>query len=125
MSKLLLSYYGDDFTGSTDVMEALASNGVKTALFLGIPSTETLAKFSDCQAIGIAGTSRSQTPEWMADNLTPAFAWLKRLDAAICHYKICSTFDSSPAIGNIGKAIEIGREILRRIACPSSSARHN
>ncbi len=99
-------------------MEALASNGVKTALFLGIPSTETLAKFSDCQAIGIAGTSRSQTPEWMADNLTPAFAWLKRLDAAICHYKICSTFDSSPAIGNIGKAIEIGREIFAQDCVP-------
>jgi 3-oxoisoapionate kinase len=26
-TKTLLSYYGDDFTGSTDVMEALASNG--------------------------------------------------------------------------------------------------
>jgi 3-oxoisoapionate kinase len=118
MSKLLLSYYGDDFTGSTDVMEALASNGVKTALFLGIPSPETLAKFSDCQAIGIAGTSRSQTPQWMSDRLAPAFAWLKGLDAAICHYKVCSTFDSSPGIGNIGKAIEIGREIFAQDCVP-------
>ncbi len=118
MSKLLLSYYGDDFTGSTDVMEALASNGVKTALFLGIPSAETLAKFADCQAIGIAGTSRSQTPQWMSDNLGPAFAWLKSLDAAICHYKVCSTFDSSPAIGNIGKAIEIGRETFAQDCVP-------
>jgi len=118
MSKLLLSYYGDDFTGSTDVMEALASNGVKTALFLGIPSAETLAKFADCQAIGIAGTSRSQTPQWMSDNLGPAFAWLKSLDAAICHYKVCSTFDSSPGIGNIGKAIEIGRETFAQDCVP-------
>lgn len=118
MSKLLLSYYGDDFTGSTDVMEALASNGVKTALFLGIPSAATLAKFVDCQAIGIAGTSRSQTPQWMSDNLGPAFAWLKSLDAAICHYKVCSTFDSSPAIGNIGKAIEIGRETFEQDCVP-------
>ncbi|WP_413712493.1 four-carbon acid sugar kinase family protein [Rhizobium sp. Rhizsp82] len=118
MSKLLLSYYGDDFTGSTDVMEALASNGVKTALFLGIPSAEALAKFSDCRAIGIAGTSRSQTPQWMSDNLGPAFAWLKSLDAAICHYKVCSTFDSSPAIGNIGKAIEIGRETFAQDCVP-------
>jgi len=118
MSKLLLSYYGDDFTGSTDVMEALASNGVKTALFLGIPSAETLAKFSDCQAIGIAGTSRSQTPQWMSDNLGPVFAWLKSLDAAVCHYKVCSTFDSSPGIGNIGKAIEIGRETFAQDCVP-------
>jgi hypothetical protein len=28
-TNLLLSYYGDDLTGSTDVMEALASNGVR------------------------------------------------------------------------------------------------
>ena len=33
---LLISYYGDDFTGSTDVMEALASNGIPTVLFLDI-----------------------------------------------------------------------------------------
>jgi 3-oxoisoapionate kinase len=37
MSRPLISYYGDDFTGSTDVMEALASNGVETVLFLKKP----------------------------------------------------------------------------------------
>ena len=29
----LFSFYGDDFTGSTDALEALASNGVQQALF--------------------------------------------------------------------------------------------
>src|SRR5262245_54682869 len=58
MAELLLSYYGDDFTGSTDVMEALASNGVPTVLFLGIPSAEIRERFKECRAIGIAGTSR-------------------------------------------------------------------
>ncbi|MEZ2132034.1 MULTISPECIES: four-carbon acid sugar kinase family protein [unclassified Sinorhizobium] len=106
---LLISYYGDDFTGSTDVMEALASHGVSTVLFLGIPRTEMLERFKDCRAIGIAGTSRSENPVWMEQNLAPAFEWLKGLGAAICHYKVCSTFDSSPQIGSIGKAIEIGR----------------
>ena len=77
MPNLLLSYYGDDFTGSTDVMEALASNGVPTVLFLGIPSAAMLERFKDCRAIGVAGTSRSETPEWMDEHLTPAFAWLK------------------------------------------------
>ena len=33
----LLSYYGDDFTGSTDALEALTIQGVSTVLFLGIP----------------------------------------------------------------------------------------
>ncbi|ACE95035.1 hypothetical conserved protein (plasmid) [Rhizobium etli CIAT 652] len=109
MDGRLVSYYGDDFTGSTDVMEALASNGVETVLFLDIPRPELLARFGHCRAIGIAGTSRSETPAWMDEHLAPAFEWLNSLDAAICHYKVCSTFDSSPGVGNIGKAIEIGR----------------
>jgi len=112
MSGLLLSYYGDDFTGSTDVMEALASHGVRTALFLQIPSTAQRARLGDCEAIGLAGTSRSQTPAWMDANLGPSLAWLKELGAAVCHYKVCSTFDSNPAIGSIGRAIDIGRAIF-------------
>ena len=118
MSNLLLSYYGDDFTGSTDVMEALASSGVPTVLFLGIPSAEMLDRFKECRAIGIAGTSRSETPEWMQQHLVPTFEWLKTLGAAICHYKVCSTFDSSPRVGNIGKAIEIGKELFEQSFVP-------
>ena len=41
------------------------------------------------------------------------FTWLKALGARFCHYKVCSTFDSSPTVGNIGRAIEIGREVIR------------
>ncbi|MBB3609217.1 four-carbon acid sugar kinase family protein [Rhizobium sp. BK602] len=118
MNDLLISYYGDDFTGSTDVMEALASNGVPTVLFLGIPDAGLLERFKDCRAIGIAGTSRSQTPDWMQRHLTPALKWLKGLGADICHYKVCSTFDSSPQIGNIGKAIEIGHALFAQPFVP-------
>jgi len=116
--KAILSYYGDDFTGSTDVMEALASNGVPTVLFMKIPDNRLLSRFSDCQAIGIAGTSRSETPEWMDKNLGSIFEWLKSLDADICHYKVCSTFDSSPQIGNIGKAIELGKSVFDQAYVP-------
>jgi uncharacterized protein YgbK (DUF1537 family) len=118
MGELLLSYYGDDFTGSTDVMEALAANGVPTVLFLGTPRMEMLERFADCRAIGIAGTSRSESPEWMEEHLAPTFEWLKGLGAAICHYKVCSTFDSSPLIGNIGKAVEIGRSLFAQPFVP-------
>ncbi|WFR95469.1 four-carbon acid sugar kinase family protein [Rhizobium tumorigenes] len=111
-SDLLLSYYGDDLTGSTDVMEALASNGVDTVLFMDQPDEALLSRFSHCRAIGLAGTSRSETPEWMEAHLTPAFRWLKSLDAAICHYKVCSTFDSSLETGNIGRAVEIGKSVF-------------
>ncbi|OLP61978.1 Hrp-dependent type III effector protein [Xaviernesmea oryzae] len=118
MSDLLLSYYGDDFTGSTDVMEALASNGVPTVCFLGIPSADMRARFADCRAIGIAGTSRSQTPAWMEAELPPVFRWLKAQGAALTHYKVCSTFDSAPGIGNIGRAIEIGRRVFAQEMVP-------
>jgi 3-oxoisoapionate kinase len=115
---LLLSYYGDDFTGSTDVMEALSANGVPAVLFMGVPDDTLLARFAHCRAIGIAGTSRSETPAWMDEHLTPVLEWLKALKADFCHYKVCSTFDSSPDIGNIGKAVEIGKAIFRQQVVP-------
>jgi 3-oxoisoapionate kinase len=104
----LLSFYGDDFTGSTDVMEALASHGVDTVLFTRIPSSEEFAKFATCDAVGVAGSSRSQSPAWMDEHLPEVFQWLKKLDTRFCHYKVCSTFDSSPTVGSIGRATEIG-----------------
>ncbi|WP_062206011.1 four-carbon acid sugar kinase family protein [Aureimonas sp. AU12] len=106
---LLLTFYGDDLTGSTDVMEALALRGVETVLFLDRPTDAQRARFPDVRALGIAGTSRSETPDWMDRHLAPAFAWLAAQGAGISHYKVCSTFDSSPTFGNIGRAIELGR----------------
>ncbi len=114
----LISYYGDDFTGSTDVMEALASNGVETVLFLEVPDETLLSRFSTARAFGLAGTSRSETPDWMDVHLRSAFAWLKTLDAELCHYKICSTFDSAPHVGSIGRAIELGRSVFGEVTVP-------
>jgi len=118
MQDLLLSYYGDDLTGSTDVMEALSLGGVPTVLFMKRPDEVLLARFAHCRAIGLAGTARSETPEWMDTHLTAAFEWLKTLKAALCHYKVCSTFDSSPTTGNIGRAIEIGRTVFDQQTVP-------
>ncbi|SEL46587.1 Uncharacterized conserved protein YgbK, DUF1537 family [Roseovarius azorensis] len=107
---LLIAYYGDDFTGSTDVMESLSMNGVQTVLFLDLPTAEQLARFPSARAVGIAGMSRAMSPGWMSKNLPPVYDALKALGAPVCHYKVCSTFDSSPETGSIGRAIEIGRE---------------
>ena len=115
---LLISYYGDDLTGSTDVMEALSSRGVPTALFLDQPTADQLERLGPVQAIGLAGTSRSESPAWMAAHLAPAFAWLQSLGAAICHYKVCSTFDSSPTVGSIGAATDIGARIFAQATVP-------
>ncbi|MDB5554131.1 MAG: hypothetical protein JWL86_4115 [Rhizobium sp.] len=118
MPKPLISYYGDDFTGSTDVMEALASNGLETVLFLEKPDDVLLSRFASARAFGLAGTSRSETPEWMDVHLRQAFEWLKTLEAELCHYKVCSTFDSAPGIGNIGRAIELGRAVFGETMVP-------
>lgn len=109
---LLLTYYGDDFTGSTDVAEVLTFNGLPTVLLLDESEVDKLDRFRGQRAVGIAGISRSQSPQWMSAHLPPLFERLKAMGGALCHYKVCSTFDSSPETGNIGRAIEIGRDVF-------------
>ncbi len=113
MPNLLLTFYGDDFTGSADAMESLSLNGVRSVLFLSPPSPELLReKFPDVEAVGVAGASRTMTPGQMEAALPAIFVTLQRLNARLFHYKVCSTFDSSPTIGSIGKAYEIGQRIF-------------
>jgi uncharacterized protein YgbK (DUF1537 family) len=71
-----------------------------------------LAQFADHRVLGIAGIARSQSPGWMDHNLPPVFELLRSLGAPIAHYKVCSTFDSAPHVGSIGRAIDIGAPIL-------------
>jgi 3-oxoisoapionate kinase len=114
VNPLLLAFYGDDFTGSADAMEALTINGVKTALFLGHPTEERLkASRPDLQAVGISGTSRTMTPAQMDEELPGQFALLDSLQPRLIHYKVCATFDSSPRIGSIGHAADIAFDVLK------------
>lgn len=103
-----LAFYGDDFTGSTDAMEVTAFAGLRTVLFTSIPGDDLLERFRGYDVIGIAGTSRARSPEWMEENLHEAFRALCRLNPRIVQYKVCSTFDSSPEVGSIGRAVDIG-----------------
>lgn len=106
----LYAFYGDDFTGSTDVLEQLAEGGVPAVLFLRVPDAALRARFPEARAIGLAGDSRSRSPAWMDAHLPAAFAALTEAD--IVHYKTCSTFDSSPTTGSIGRALEIGHQMF-------------
>jgi len=110
---LLLAFYGDDFTGSTDALEFLSRAGARTVLFMEPPGAEQLKRYPDLEAIGIAGMTRAMPPDEMEAVLRPAFGVLAGLGVPHVHYKVCSTFDSSPAIGSIGKAIDIGADIFR------------
>lgn len=112
-NRLLIAYYGDDFTGSTDALEFLSHAGIKTMLFIECPTPQQLASYPDLQAIGVAGMSRTMSPEEMDAHLLPAFKDLARLQPRHVHYKVCSTFDSSPGIGSIGKAIDLGSAVFK------------
>ncbi|MCA9236347.1 MAG: four-carbon acid sugar kinase family protein [Planctomycetales bacterium] len=113
MSELLLAYYADDLTGATDALEQLACAGVQAALFLEPPDEQALQRLPGLQAIGVAGATRALGEAALEAELRPAFAKLNALRPRHLHYKVCSTFDSSPAHGSIGRALEIAREAFQ------------
>jgi 3-oxoisoapionate kinase len=110
--KPLVAFYGDDFTGSSDALLVFTLGGLNTVLFLTPPNAQMLARFPQMACIGVAGMSRTQSPEWMDHVLPEIFAQLKATGAPLLYYKVCSTFDSAPAIGSIGRAIDIGTRLM-------------
>lgn len=112
MKRLRLAYYGDDFTGSTDVMEALSLAGVRTVLFLEPPRPAALARFPGVEAVGVAGVSRALPTGAIERELRPVFEAFRALNPQIVHYKTCSTFDSSPTVGSIGRALDVGAAVF-------------
>ena len=115
---ILLAFYGDDLTGSTDALEFICRAGAKAVLFLDPPTPEQLSKYPDLNVYGVAGLTRSLSPQAMEKELMPAFKMMKEIAARHVHYKVCSTFDSSPKIGSIGKAIDCGTEVFRNEFVP-------
>ncbi len=118
MTKLLLAYYGDDFTGSTDALEFITRAGAKAVLFTEPPTTEQLKAFPGLDAYGVAGKTRALPPDEMEKILLPAFEQMKASAAKHIHYKVCSTFDSSPTVGSIGKAIDCGAAVFNNEIIP-------
>ena len=117
-----LAFYGDDFTGSTDALEVLAFAGLDCALFLDVPDEQTLREFGPFDAIGVAGASRAMSPTEMDQQLAPVLAAMSRLPVPLVHYKVCSTFDSSPAIGSIGRVMDPWRAAFGDTAIPIVAA---
>ncbi|NBC24010.1 MAG: four-carbon acid sugar kinase family protein [Bacteroidetes bacterium] len=118
LKEILIAFYGDDFTGSTDAMEFLSRAGAKTMLFLEPPSAEKLRRYQPLDAFGVAGMTRSMKPIDMVQTLKPVFEVLNTIDPRHLHYKVCSTFDSSPEIGSIGKVIDLGAKVFNSAFVP-------
>ena len=112
MATLKLAWYGDDFTGATDTLATAARAGLRCLLFLGIPQAQRLADCGPLDCLGIAGAARSMAPAAMRDELRAVGQLFASLAPQVLHYKICSTFDSSPDIGNIATAIRALRPFV-------------
>lgn len=102
----LFGWYGDDFTGATDTLAVLAQAGLRSMLFMGVPSAEALAAAGPLDAIGIAGAARAMAPEAMRAELAGVARFFEKAAPPVLHYKVCSTFDSAPHVGNIASAIQ-------------------
>src|SRR4029079_19423557 len=60
--------------------------------------------------VGVAGPARSKRAAPFAELVRAHLARIARTGAEVLLYKFCSTFDSSPTLGSIGRGIELLRE---------------
>ncbi|GAA1615740.1 MULTISPECIES: four-carbon acid sugar kinase family protein [Kribbella] len=107
-----VAFYGDDFTGSTDAMVQFARVGLRTVLLVKLPPASELAELAARHdVIGVAGIARALPPDEQEAEVRPVLQALHDLGPRLIQYKVCSTADSSPTRGSIGRALEIGRDI--------------
>ena len=106
MTAPLFGWYGDDFTGATDTLAVLAQAGLRSMLFMGVPSPEALAAAGPLDAVGIAGAARAMAPDAIRAEMSAVGRFFQYVAPPVLHYKVCSTFDSAPHVGNIACGIQ-------------------
>jgi len=99
---MLLGCIGDDFTGSGDLANTLAKQGMRTVLYSGVPD---VGAHTSVEAGVVALKSRSNQPEEAIRQSLEALHWLQSQGCRQFFFKYCSTFDSN-AQGNIGPVAE-------------------
>jgi uncharacterized protein YgbK (DUF1537 family) len=118
----LLAYVGDDFSGSTDVMDVLARRGLQTLLFARTPDPGMLERAQAYDAIGIATNLRATAADSIDGVLRPLLQMLLPLRVPVVHYKVCSTFDSSAEVGSIGRALDVASQVFDATPVPILAA---
>ncbi len=103
MSGIVLGCIGDDYTGSSDLANALTRQGLRTIQTIGVPSDDL--KLPPADAVVVALKSRSIPADDAVAMSRPAAKWLKARGARHILFKICSTFDSTDK-GNIGPVMD-------------------
>jgi len=100
---IMLGCIGDDYTGSSDLANALTRAGLRTIQTIGVPAEDL--RLPEADAVVVALKSRSIEPQDAVAMALPAQAWLKARGARHILFKVCSTFDSSDR-GNIGPVMD-------------------
>ncbi|MEM8730077.1 MAG: 3-oxo-tetronate kinase [Pseudomonadota bacterium] len=113
-----LGCIGDDFTGSSDLANTLAKQGMRVVQYAGIPTEEAAP---DVEAGVVSLKSRSIDPAEAVAQSLEALGWLRAQGCTQFFFKYCSTFDSTPA-GNIGPVADALADELNAhgvIVCPA------
>ncbi|WOI55827.1 3-oxo-tetronate kinase [Palleronia sp. LCG004] len=116
-----LGCIGDDFTGSSDLANMLAKEGMRVTQFSGIPDGPADA---DVDAGVVALKSRTIPVDEAVRLSLDALEWLRAQGCTQFFFKYCSTFDSTKE-GNIGPVIDALMErlgALNAIVCPAFPA---
>jgi uncharacterized protein YgbK (DUF1537 family) len=115
---MLLGCIGDDFTGSADLANTLAKQGMQTVLFSGVPMDPAA---SETEAGVVALKVRSVDPQEAIGQALDAVIWLQAQGCTQFLFKYCSTFDSTQE-GNIGPVTDALADHLgaeKVIICPA------
>jgi 3-dehydrotetronate 4-kinase len=99
---LKLGCIADDFTGATDLANNLVRAGMRTVQCIGLPDADAQI---EADAAVIALKSRTAPAVQAVQESLAAARWLQGRGAQQLYFKVCSTFDSTPA-GNIGPVAE-------------------
>jgi uncharacterized protein YgbK (DUF1537 family) len=106
---MLLGCIADDLTGATDLAVNLRAAGLAVLQVNGVPTHDLTLPASD--AIVVALKSRTIAAADACAQSLAALHWLRGRGAQRIYFKICSTFDSTPA-GNIGPVADALAEAL-------------
>jgi 3-dehydrotetronate 4-kinase len=112
---VVLGCIADDFTGATDLANNLVRAGMRVVLTVDVPAESDRV---DADAVVVALKSRTVAAATAVEQSLRACRWLRQQGAGQIYFKICSTFDSTPA-GNIGPVIEA---LMDELECSFSIA---
>lgn len=113
-----LGCIGDDFTGSSDLANTLAKQGMRTVQYTGLPTDRA---DPSVEAGVVSLKTRSIPADQAIAQSLAALAWLRDQGCEQFYFKYCSTFDST-AEGNIGPVAEALADALDAravIVCPA------